>query len=311
MNMNQEKKYSKKRSCFARKKTYIKRKKASQDGSFCASATKTQFAESSFDTWSQLSMQGAVEIEHWPSLKKQHRPIREHFRRSVFSVKISTSSSFLPSFLLFHSSLPSHHLSTEATMLDRLANFPHIVHAIMETFHFSDLRNCALVNHAWNDAISLVLYLDVLTYRNINTTVWGVRPNTVSRLSTPTGLHALRKNAHHVRAITCKGPDCFQGILEAGIYNLLEINFVSRMQDQVLEFELLTRAVSQNSDLCAVSIEDLIVRSDVQFGQLKTFVEFLEDYPLITCFYLEAVWRESIDRKQEILKKETWYARKG
>jgi len=156
-----------------------------------------------------------------PALTKQHRPVREHFRRSVFSVKISTSSSFLPSFLRFRSSLPSHHLSTEATILDRLANFPRIVHAITETFHFSNLRSCALVNHAWNNAISPVLYLDVLTYRNINTTEWGVRPNTVSRLSTPTGLHALRKNAHHVRAITCEGPDRLQGILEAGIYNLL------------------------------------------------------------------------------------------
>lgn len=187
-------------------------------------------------------------------------------------------------------------------MLDRLANFPHIVKAITEAFLFCDLLSCALVNHAWNDTIAPVLYLDIITFRFINTTTWGVRPNTISFFTSPTCRHALHKNAHYIRAITCKGPNSLQAILEAGLCDLLEINFVSGMQDQTLEFELLTQLVAQNPGLCAVSIEDLTVRSDVQFGLLKTFVQFLNDCPLITCFYLEAVWKESYERKQEILQ---------
>ncbi|KAG0351762.1 hypothetical protein BG005_008758 [Podila minutissima] len=188
-------------------------------------------------------------------------------------------------------------------MLDRLANFPHIVDAITEAFLFTDLLSCALVNHAWNEAIAPVLYLDIITFRFINTTTWGVKPNTISLLTSPTCRHALHRNAHYIRAITCKGPDNLQAILEAGVCNLLEINFVSKMQDQTLELELLARLVAQNPGLCAVSIEDLMVRSDVQFGLLMTFLEFLDGFPLITCFYLEAVWKESHERKQEILQK--------
>ncbi|KAG0030370.1 hypothetical protein BGZ81_002752 [Podila clonocystis] len=196
-------------------------------------------------------------------------------------------------------------------MLDRLANFPHIVAAITETFLFSDLLSCALVNHSWSDTIAPVLYLDIITFRFINTTTWGVHPNTVSFLTSPACRYALHKNARHTRALTCKGPESLQVILEAGFCDLLEINFVSGMQDQTLEFELLTRLVAQNPGLRAVSIEDLMVRTNVQFGLLKTFVQFLEVCPHITCFYLESIWKESRERRQEILQMRLDLIKKG
>ncbi|KAF9273363.1 hypothetical protein BGZ74_004818, partial [Mortierella antarctica] len=95
------------------------------------------------------------------------------------------------------------------------------------------------------------------------------------------------KYARHIRAITCKGARILLAVLEAGCSTLLKVNFVSKEKNW--ELGLLTEPVSQNPNLCAVSIEDLNGETEGQLDQLERFVIFLDDYPNITCLYMEGV----------------------
>ncbi|KAG0338559.1 hypothetical protein BG000_003762 [Podila horticola] len=187
-------------------------------------------------------------------------------------------------------------------MLHRLLYFPHIIEAITKTFLFKDLLHCALVNRAWNDAVSPVLYLDVITYRlHLHSVpeIYSTRYTTVYFVA-PESFQALHKHARHVRAITYKGASSLLAILEAGCSGLLEVNYISDQQDR--ELSLLSELVSQNPNLCAVSIEELDGDKEGQLERLQRFVTFLGDYPKIACFYVEANRKISGEVQRRLMK---------
>ncbi|KAF9388307.1 hypothetical protein CPC16_006578 [Podila verticillata] len=131
-------------------------------------------------------------------------------------------------------------------MLYQFLNFPHIVEAIIESFTSTDLLSSALVHHAWND------------------------------MSHPSCRQGLHKHACHIRAVTYKGIDSLQALVEARCSRLLEVNYVSERQDH--ELKQLVQLVSQNPNLCAVSIESFHIGKEGQLEQLRAFVTFLDDY---------------------------------
>ncbi|KAF9383891.1 hypothetical protein CPB97_006137 [Podila verticillata] len=173
-------------------------------------------------------------------------------------------------------------------MLHQFLNFPHIAEAIIESFTFRDLLHSALVNHTWNDIVSPVLYLDLITFRLKYIQYAYPKPHISFFFTEPKGRQGLHKHARHIRAVTCKGTDSLQALVEARCSRLLEVNYVSERQDRELEY--LAQLVSQNPDLCAVSIENFHTRKEGQLEQLQAFVTFLDDYPMITCFYLDGRW---------------------
>lgn len=116
-------------------------------------------------------------------------------------------------------------------MLDRFINFPLIIGTIAESFLFDDLLNCAFVNHIWNDAVSLVLYLDVITCHLHHSSVANSMRQTTPYFNTPKSLQALQKHARHISAIICKGADSLLALHGAGCFNLREVNYLSKMED--------------------------------------------------------------------------------
>ncbi|KAG0337550.1 hypothetical protein BG005_004033, partial [Podila minutissima] len=126
----------------------------------------------------------------------------------------------------------------------------------------------ALVNHTWNDTITPILILDVVTYRLHRIPQPGMfhdKWDTALYFITPESFEALQKYARHIRAIICKGARSLLSLLEAACSNLLEVNFVS--EEKNWELGLLAELVSQNPNLCAVSIEELNGETEGQLDQ--------------------------------------------
>lgn len=49
-------------------------------------------------------------------------------------------------------------------MLHQLSTFLHINKVITNSLSFTDLLNCVMVSHAWNDNVSPILYLEVTAF---------------------------------------------------------------------------------------------------------------------------------------------------
>lgn len=94
------------------------------------------------------------------------------------------------------------------------------------------------------------------------------------------------KNAHHIRALTCRDPITLQILTEVGLPSLVEINYVADWTPQYNELGHLARLIAQCPNLHALSIEGLRYKSSEEVQQMKDFVTFLEDYPSISCLYL-------------------------
>lgn len=187
-------------------------------------------------------------------------------------------------------------------MLHQFLDFPHIAEAIIEPFSFADLLSSALVNHTWNDIVSPVLYSDVVTFRSTHSRfTYPKRWPHISLVAESKGHQGLYRHARHIRAVTCKGIDNLQALVETRCSRLIEVNFVSEWQDR--ELEHLAQLVSQNPDLCAVSIENFQAGNDGRLEQLQAFVMFLDDYPLITCFYLDGRLSSNMEDIRALVEK--------
>ncbi|KAF9380193.1 hypothetical protein CPB97_008516 [Podila verticillata] len=162
---------------------------------------------------------------------------------------------------------------------------PHILKAITDSFSFTDLLSCVLVNHAWYDALIGVLWLDVVTYRSKKKISYA-RWEHEHYFRTPEGRQGLIKNAQHVRGLTCRDPATLQLLSEIEFTNLVEINFVAEWSQQHKGLEDFTRLVARCPNLRAVSVEGLYFREGKGVQQLKDFVAFLADYPSIRCLFL-------------------------
>ncbi|KAF9322347.1 hypothetical protein BG003_000018 [Podila horticola] len=165
-----------------------------------------------------------------------------------------------------------------STLLLSLFDIPHIAEAITDSLSFTDLLSCILVNQTWYDDLIGVLWLDVIYYRSTT-----FKNKLKHYFHTPAG---LVKNAHHIRALTCRDPITLQILTEVGLPSLVEINYVADWTPQYNELGHLARLIAQCPNLHALSIEGLRYKSSEEVQQMKDFVTFLEDYPSISCLYL-------------------------
>lgn len=180
-----------------------------------------------------------------------------------------------------------------------ILDIPHVVTSITRTLSFSDLLSCVLINHAWHDAVVPELYRDLITFRS---SITRERIRVVScyhhYFCTFPQRQALFKHSHHIRALTCRGNRILGVLADIDCTNLVEINFLVekrryRTTDRdpaltipILGLVNLAKLISRNVNLRAVSIEDLVVTTELDLKELKTFVDFLGGFPMISCFYL-------------------------
>ncbi|KAF8950496.1 hypothetical protein BGZ52_002313, partial [Haplosporangium bisporale] len=107
--------------------------------------------------------------------------------------------------------------------------------------------------------------------------------------------------------LTCHGNEILGALADIDCTNLVEINFLVQErrheapqdslsssatdQDLALDVPVLglvnfAKLISRNANLRAVSIENLVVTTEHDLQELRTFVDFLEGFPMISCFYL-------------------------
>lgn len=102
-------------------------------------------------------------------------------------------------------------------------------------------------------------------------------------------------------------PGCWQpsrSPLKAGCSNLHEVNFVSENESH--ELDCLTQLVAQNLSLCTMSIKGFRTmsrRGCNRFEKFKAFVVFPDNYPQITCLYMEGGLHWTQDNLQALLEK--------
>lgn len=164
---------------------------------------------------------------------------------------------------------------------------PHILEAIADTLRFNDLVNCIRVNQTWYNIFIPLLWEDVITYRSISTDeyrVWDYQHYFLRDQSR----QGLLKNAHHIRALTCRTPRILSILSNTNCINLVEINFV--MDRSGDGFPELTRLISRNLSLRAVSVENAgSWESEKQSQRVEAFVDVLCQFPHISCIYLDGM----------------------
>ncbi|KAG0037474.1 hypothetical protein BGZ82_002473 [Podila clonocystis] len=128
---------------------------------------------------------------------------------------------------------------------------------------------------------------------------------------------ALFEYLRFIRALTCRGSEILAVLVDTDCTNLVEVNFLvdktryathhdstsSNVIDQdpalnasPVGLANLTKLISRNLNLRAVSMEDFVIATEQDLQELRTFVDFLDEFPLISCFYLAG---ESL-RKDEL-----------
>ncbi|KAI9240362.1 MAG: hypothetical protein BYD32DRAFT_434048 [Podila humilis] len=184
--------------------------------------------------------------------------------------------------------------------MDQLANISYIVEAITDSFLFEDLLNCVLVSRAWHDVLSPILYLDVVTFRSTKS---DLGCNYIPYFNTPATRLPLHKHSDHIRAITCHGPDILAELSGAKACGLREINYVADLDSPLgTQLDRLALLVASSPDLRAVSMELVHPNSEEDLEALTAFVRFLDDYPSMTCFFLEIDPRTMLDVDEVMLE---------
>lgn len=188
-------------------------------------------------------------------------------------------------------------------------DIPHIVDAVFEHISFKELYHCVFVSRAWHNTLIPRLWKDVASFRPVPDpnakppASWQIKDVKIIYeycFQTPESLAALSKYAHHMRGLTCRGYDILPALLKAGISNLLELNFIiaERPPSTTLNFRhrprltpdldgaLLLKLVAANPALHALSVENIILYDKREGQALAEFVEALDAFPRINCFYL-------------------------
>ncbi|KAG0357318.1 hypothetical protein BG005_003676, partial [Podila minutissima] len=150
----------------------------------------------------------------------------------------------------------------------------------------------------------------------------------------PLGHNALLKYSSHIRVLTCRGHDILEDLLRSDCSNLLHINYLVQMDERFSSFayapdlfslvdeqepqaesptdsrqrgmglSTLTKLIARNPQLRAVSIEIPAVETE-DACELMTFVASLDQFPKVTCFYIDASIKSSSMRmslQREILR---------
>ncbi|KAG0348718.1 hypothetical protein BG004_004432 [Podila humilis] len=204
--------------------------------------------------------------------------------------------------------------------MSSIFDIPHIVDTIAESFTFSDLLNCNLVNKSWHATFVRILWTDVITWSNIRTKRNGRAYKFHFRQ--PESISNFQKYAHHIRALTCRSPEELGYIIQTTTcVNLLEINYIveeaephprKHVHRSAVENTGLLELMSLmdlNPKLRAVSIEKLgVLTFEKSAEDLLSLVKYLDTRPLIQCFYLSGHGLANEDGTQtnlinEILKR--------
>ncbi|KAG0358188.1 hypothetical protein BG005_002606 [Podila minutissima] len=182
-------------------------------------------------------------------------------------------------------------MSTIVTLL----NLPHIVDTIAVSLPFLDLLNCALVSHAWCDALVWVIWRHVVTFRQRDSIVGH-------HFETSTTRQILSKHATQIQAVTCGDQDILPALAESGCTALRHINYVLLDKRQpnsvesllepfmrlslsdtsiatnsgILGLQRLYQLISFNPTAHSVSIEKLSLHDKKEVKELIAFIEVLD-----------------------------------
>ncbi|KAG0342645.1 hypothetical protein BG000_002852 [Podila horticola] len=215
-------------------------------------------------------------------------------------------------------------------MTPTILDIPHVVTTITRSLSFSDLLSCLLINHAWHDAVVPDLYRDAITFRSPRKMHhFGAASQYRYYFRTVPEQQALFKYSRHIRALTCRGKEILSVLVDTDCTNLVEVNFLVDKRryaihndtlpsstigrDPVLNtspvgLANLAKLISRNVNLRAVSIEDLVIATEHDLQELRTFVDFLDRFPLIGCFYLAG---ELMEDELKVPLKEIWEQRQA
>ncbi|KAF9393121.1 hypothetical protein CPB97_000023 [Podila verticillata] len=169
-------------------------------------------------------------------------------------------------------------------------DIPHIEKAITDTLTFRDLLNGILVSRAWYNALSPLLYSDVITFRSSR-----YRQGKYDHFfDTIDSQRAILKHSHHIRAITCTIPS-FSVLIKTGCPNLVELNFVLEFEpskeviyntDPKQGLDGLDMVLARCPSLRALSLENVSLTTEKHTKAVLEFVKRLDRHPNITCFYM-------------------------
>ncbi|KAG0029463.1 hypothetical protein BGZ82_007951 [Podila clonocystis] len=152
----------------------------------------------------------------------------------------------------------------------------------------------------------------------------------------PLSHNALLKYSPHIRVLTCRGHDILVDLLRSDCSNLLHINYLAQMDERFGSYAYapdlfsleddqgpqvadpstdsrqigmglsnLTKLIARNPHLRAVSIEIPVVETEDDVSELTAFVASLDQFPSVTCFYIEASFKDPSMRlslQREILR---------
>lgn len=202
---------------------------------------------------------------------------------SIASILLIALSNTHRTFLVHSSIFPKSDMTVPS--LISFLDIPHIVDNITDRISFSDLYNCVFVSHAWHSALIVNLWRDVATFRRVPPEDPKAETTYEYYFFTTESREALIKHAYHIRAITCRGNAILPVLVEAGVTRLGELNFVAE-QTPDLDCTALVELIAANSRLHSLSVENIRFTHNIKRSQLEDFIVTLDEYPLITSFYM-------------------------
>ena len=187
-------------------------------------------------------------------------------------------------------------------MAPNALHLPHVARLIADSLSFKDLINCVLANHTWHRAFTCFLYEDVITFRSKFVEGDIKQPN-CSYFSNAASQLGLIKHGRHICALTCRYDQLLTILDTATCVNLIEVNLVMDplLPNDSAILAKLTELMVQNTNLQAVSIENINFCSVNLLQKLSEFVDGLDRFPGITCVYLDG-YLQSTHNHTEVLR---------
>lgn len=153
---------------------------------------------------------------------------------------------------------------------------------------------------AWNNVLLPILYRDVVTFRSAKS---DMGCDCIPYFDTPATRLTLHKYSDYIHAITSHGPDILAEFSSAKVCGLREINYVVDPDSPLgTQLDHLACLVSSSPDLRAVSMDLVHPNSEEDLEALTKFVRLLDEYPSMTCFFLEIDPRTMLDVDEVLLE---------
>ncbi|KAG0026813.1 hypothetical protein BGZ82_009289 [Podila clonocystis] len=175
-----------------------------------------------------------------------------------------------------------------------LFDLQHILEAIVAPLRFNDLVNCVRVNRTWYNTITPVLWEDVITYRSQATDRCIVWTYQQYFFRDEPSCEDFRKNAHHIRPLTCRTQQLLTTLNTTHFPNLVEINLVTDLSCDA--FPALIRLIARSPKLRAVSVENPgTYATEKDWEHAHDLVDVLCKFPEISCVYLDGIYSQARD----------------